>query len=871
MKLFASLRRFLSRGEVANQTPESADAASLRLHFAARYGAFKQLINANKKALEIMSEVEEALAVAEPFGMGYVRSQCSRLTASVFQSIRQLHILAPERYADLTPAFEKIKAQLNRLLAPRRDVQGLPLFVPMDALRLEHASAVGGKMACLGELRNTLGLPTPDGFTATLAAYWHTLDTSDLREEINRRIQVAQTRRTDQLYALSSSLRQLVVNAPLPDDLERALAEQARFVEQRAGGPVRWAVRSSSLMEDAPGVSFAGQYLSLLGVCTENLADAYKEVLASQYSLEAMAYRLRHGLRDQDTAICVGFLVLAPALASGVACSRDPAGKEPGVHIYAAWGLPKGIVDGEAAADRYVAEPDALLRMDVAHKDVQYLKAPGEGVDRAPVPDAKRDRPCLADNQILELAGIVRRIEEHFGAPQDVEWALQHTPDDAPRFMLLNNRPLLVAPAVEHVAPVQTEEPPLIQGGITISPGSAFGPLFKAMKQADSLRFPQGAVLLVEKAAPHWAPLLGRATALVAVSGNQVGRLANAAREFGVPTLFGVPASCLHLPEGARITVDASGRNIYQGCVEPLCDPRKTMPNPMLGSPVYLVMEQAARHILPLHLIDPDAVSFRAESCTTLHDITRFCHEKALQEMFDSSLERRQGAAFCTSKRLVCENTPMQFWVLDLSDGFIEEPPGKTVDLENIRSAPMLAIWRGMTAKPWEGPPALDTRGFLSVMVEATTNPALVTGTNSAYAARNYFMISSAFCNLQSRFGFHFCSVEALVGEHPAENYAGFTFKGGAADLDRRRRRTRFVADLLEKRDFRVNLRQDALSARIEGGTREVMLRRLEILGYLIVHTRQLDMVMADATSVGRFKAQLDREINELHAPTPRG
>jgi pyruvate, water dikinase len=868
VKLLASLRRFLSGSEVADQTPETADAASLRLHFAARYGAFKQLLNANKKALEVMSEVEETLALAQPFGMGYVRSQCSRLTTSVFQAIRQLHILAPERYAGLTPAFEQIKARLNTLLAPRRDVQGLPLFVPMDALRLEHASAVGGKMACLGELRNVLGLLTPDGFAATLAAYWLTLDANDLHEEINRRIQVAQTRRTDQLYALSSSLRQLVVNAPLPPALVNSLEEQARFVEQRAGGPVRWAVRSSALMEDAPGMSFAGQYLSLLGVCTDDLADAYKEVLASQYSLEAMAYRLRHGLRDQDTAMCVGFLVLAPALAGGVAGSRDPVGAEPGIHIHAAWGLPKGVVDGEATVDCFVAEPDALLRKEVAYKDIQYLKAPGEGLDRVPVPEAKRDRPCLADEQILELAGIVKRIEEHFGTPQDVEWALQHFPGAKPEFVLLNNRPLLLAPAVEHVPPPDAEESLLVQGGVTVSPGSAFGPLFKAMKQADSLRFPQGAVLLVEQAAPHWAPLLSRAAALATVSGNPAGRLAKAAREFGVPTLFLVPESCLDLPEGARITVDASGCRIYDGCVEPLCDPRKSMPNPMQGSPVYLILEQATRYILPLTLTDPDGVSFRADSCTTLHDIIRFCHEKALQEMFDSSLERKQGAAFGSAKRLVCENTPMQFWVLDLSDGFIEEPAGKTVDLENIRSAPMLAIWRGMTAKPWEGPPALDTRGFLSVMVEATANPALVTGGDSPYAARNYFMISSAFCNLQSRFGFHFCSVEALVGEHPAENYAGFTFKGGAADLDRRQRRTRFVAELLEKRDFRVSLRQDALTARIEGGSRDLMLRRLEILGYLIVHTRQLDMVMADASSVARFKAQLDRELNELHAPS---
>ena len=872
MKLPIFLRRLLRWSGKALEASDNPDAETLRTLFAARYSAFKQLISANNKALEVMSEIEESLTGAAPFSMGYVRSQCSRTTASVFQIVRQLQSLGEGRYAALTPAFEGIRSELNALLAPPREEVDLPLLLSMDEIRLEHSPAVGGKMASLGELRNTLGLPTPDGFAATLAAYWKMLDSGDLRDEINRRIQVAEVERMDQLYGLSSSLRLLVVNAPVPEELANAIMERARAVEEASGGAVRWAVRSSALLEDAPGMSFAGQYRSLLGVCAEDLVDAYKEVLASQYSLEAMTYRLRNGLRDEDAAMCVGFLVMAPACCGGVAYSLDPSDQSTsggnGVHVYAAWGLPKGIVDGATGADHYIAAPDNFLSKDVAFKENNYVTAPTGGVARAPVPEDLRDKPCLSDDRILELVERVRLLEKHFKAPQDVEWALRELPGQEPGFVFLQSRHLqakaLETENSDAFMPVAKDAPVLCKGRVTASRGAASGPLFKAVKHMDSLRFPDGAVLLVETAAPHWAPLLSRAAALVSVSGSQAGHLANVAREFGVPALFGVPKDCLNFHEGRVVTVHAQGLAVLDGRVEELLGAPKKPVNPMRGSPIFQSLEKASRLIVPLTLLDPESVTFRPENCRTFHDITRFCHEKAVLEMFNTGLGKEQKFSTKIAKQLVCGKSPMQFWVLDLDDGFIEEPQGKFVPLENIRSAPMLSIWKGMVAKPWAGPPAVDARGFLSVLVEATANPGLAPGMDNPYTNKNYFMVSRNFCNLQSRFGFHFCSVEALVGEHPAENYAGFVFKGGAADQDRRQRRARFVAELLEERGFRVDLRQDSLMARIEGGERDFMLQRLEALGFLIVHTRQLDMVMADEASVTYYRKELDEEIKRL-------
>jgi pyruvate,water dikinase len=856
---------FVKKAILRRQEEELQSAEELRIAFKDRYHLFKLLLNANNKALDIMTEMEEAHKGTWPFGMSFVRSRCISVSTSVFQIVKNINDLAPRKYSVLFDRFKHIQMKINPSIRPKAGPREGPLVIPLQEVDKSMADQVGSKLANLGEIGKKTQLKIPRGFAITAHAFERFMKSNDLQEEIDRRIQAATVDQLDQLYNLSASLQQLIIGSELPQEVKRAITEHYEALGAEAGIGVRVALRSSALGEDLPGTSFAGQYRSELNVSKENLVHAYKEVVASKYSITAMTYRLNRGIRDEDVAMCVGCMEMVPALSGGVMYSRNPLNiRDDAVVINATWGLPKSVVDGSAATDLFVVsrgDPMVIIGKTISVKDQKFVCYPEEGVCRLDTTGEESRLPSLSDEKTLELARVAERLEKYYGRPQDIEWAVEKDGS----IVLLQCRPLQQkAASKDRQGERGKEKTPgrvLFEGGVTASMGVAAGPVFMIKKDMDALKFPEGAVLVTAQSLPRWATLLNRAAAVITEQGSIAGHLANVCREFRVPAIFGMPDALKKLQGGQVVTVDADDLKVYQGRVEGLLAHEEEPENLMTGSPVLEALTQVMELIVPLNLLDPDALSFKAENCKTFHDITRFCHEKAVHEMFQFGKEHRFPER--SSKQLLCD-VPMQWWVLNLDDGFREEVEGKYVRLENILSIPMLALWEGIAAKPWEGPPPMDGKGFMSVMFEATKNTALEPGMRSKYGNRNYFMISKNYCSLNSRLGFHFSTVETLVSERAGENYTSFQFKGGAADFDRRHRRVMFIKDLLDEYGFRTEVKEDTLMARVEDKDAEYMRERLRVLGFLTIHTRQLDMIMANPSSFNFYWSKINNEIKDL-------
>jgi pyruvate,water dikinase len=840
---------------------ETTDVEQLRTAFRERYHQFKLLLNANNEALAIMAEIEEALRGAKPFGMTFVRSHCTRVATNVFQIIKLLKTLAPERYELLYKQFKEIQLKINTFIIQKHPLRKGALVLRLQDVDKDFTDLVGSKIASLGEITKHLNINVPKGFVVTADGYYHFIEHNDLQSEINRLVQTTNIERFDQLYAMSSSIQRLIIGASIPESLKKTVMEHCWRLEEEEGKEITLALRSSALGEDFANTSFAGQYRSALNVSPENIFYAYKEIVASKYGLQAMTYRLNRGIRDEGIAMCVGCMRMVDALSGGVIYSRNPVDiRDNSIVINSVWGLPKSVVDGSINPDYFILardDPPVIQGKEIPLKEQKFVCYPSEGVCRLDLVGEESREASLQDDQAVSLARISLQLDAYYGRPVDMEWAI----DKEGNIIILQCRPLQQREISESGHRKANSEPLILEGGVTASPGAASGPVFIVKKEMDTLRFPQGAILLTEQALPRWSTILNRAAAVITAQGSVAGHLASVAREFRIPALFGVKDAMSSFKDEQVITLDAAGRRIYAGRIESFLINEKGPKNLMEGSPVFEILKGVSQHIIPLNLLDPDAPDFRPESCRTFHDITRFCHEKSVHEMFRFGKDHKFPER--SSKQLVAE-VPMQWWVLNLDDGFQEEVEGKYVQLENIASIPMLALWDGITRVSWEGPPPVDGKGLMSVMFHATRNPALVTGIPSRYANRNYFMISKNYCSLNSRLGFHFSTVEALVSDRSSENYISFQFKGGAADSQRRHKRILFVSEILDENGFRLEIREDHLIARLENYEKDHMENSLKILGYLTIHTRQLDMIMSNNASFNYYRTKIKEDIQGI-------
>ena len=827
-------------------------AAKLRLEFKMRYHHFKSLLQANNSALENMADIEKALSDTRPFSMAFVKQKVIGTSVDVYRMIRCLEEISPGKYGPLATRFEEIQQTIDCELKSKRAPGNGQLVMPLSGLDHQSEAQIGSKMANLAEIHNRLDIPVPRGFVITAEAYDQFFEANGLPVEIDKILQVTDIEDLSSLEEGSDKIQQLIMASPLPEIIETQInsAYAAVFSEAK---DLKVVMRSSAAFEDYPGMSFAGQYCSQLNIDKSGLIKAYKCVIASKYSPQAIVYRFTRGLRDEDIPMCVGCMEMVDTTSGGVIYTRNPLDPEQqSMSIDASWGLPKTVVEGESDCDYFEVSretPYAVTFQRIASKKV------------TPTQDYRAIDPSLNPDQISQLAALALRIEQHFKEPQDIEWGI----DPNGRIVVFQSRPL--SEGAQHSQRLQastceqSQFTLVVERGTTVSAGTCVGKVYRIESKSDLLEMPPGSIAVFKQPLPRWATALSKSVGIIAETGGYAGHLANVSREQNLPALFGIQNATSLLENGDLVTLDADCREIHKGRIDAILTRKPPRQNLMAGSPVYEALAKASRLIVPLHLLDPESSDFRASQVKTLHDITRFIHEKSMVEMFDFGKTHHFSER---SGKQLYYKVPMHWWILNLDDGFTHEIQGRFVTLDQIASQPMLALWDGMVAFPWEGPPPIDGRGFLSVMLQSTSNTALTIGGKSRFVDKNYFMITKNFCNLASKLGFHFTTVEALIDEESEENYICFRYKGGAADYKRRIGRVKFLAEILENYRFFTEIRQDTLTARIESDDEEFIKERLRILGYLIIHTRQIDMIMLNPSTVNYYKEKFASDISSL-------
>jgi pyruvate,water dikinase len=318
---------------------------------------------------------------------------------------------------------------------PRDEALILPLDSPDAAL-----DRVGGKGASLARLAQA-GLPVPPGFHITTRAYRRFLDDNLLAETIVSAAGQAAADASATLEDVSTRIRSLIVQGTIPEDLAAMIR---RWYAELGRDDPAVAVRSSATAEDLPEMSFAGQHDTYLNVRGgDRVLEAVKRCWASLWTARALGYRARQGIRPEDVALAVVVQQLVPADVAGILFTANPlTGSRDQVMINAAWGLGEAIVGGQVTPDSLIVDKrtGALESSDIADKDVMTVRGP-EGTSEEPVPAARRKQAALRPEQAAELGRLGMRIEELYGRPMDVEWALHDG-----RCFLVQARPITALP-----------------------------------------------------------------------------------------------------------------------------------------------------------------------------------------------------------------------------------------------------------------------------------------------------------------------------------------------------------------------------------------------------------------------------------------
>lgn len=444
-------------------------------------------------------------------------------------------------------------------------------------LRIEDVPRVGGKNASLGEMYANLtsrGVRIPNGFAITADAYRHFFSSTGLDVRIKEILTGLDTRNIKDLQKRGKLVRETVLKAKLPTELEHLIEEAYRELEKEYGAKTDVAVRSSATAEDLPDASFAGQqetYLNVRGV--PDLLLSVKKCIASLFTDRAISYRTDKGFSHFDAALSVGVqkMVRSDLSSSGIMFTIDTeTGFDKVVLINATYGLGELIVQGRVIPDEFIVFKPSLARK----KQAIIAKNLGEknrkiiystvGIKEVPVPEKERGMFAITDAEATTLAEWGVKIEQYFSEkrgkyqPMDTEWAKDGKTGE---LFIVQARPETIHASsdksvyTEYV--LEKKSPVLITGtavGTKIGAGRV-----RIIKDAKRIsEFKKGEVLVTEITDPDWEPIMKIASAIVTDKGGRTSHAAIVSRELGIPCIVGTEKATKVLANGRSITVDCS-------------------------------------------------------------------------------------------------------------------------------------------------------------------------------------------------------------------------------------------------------------------------------------------------------------------------
>ena len=324
---------------------------------------------------------------------------------------------------------------------------------------LQDRPQVGGKGGSLGELQRA-GIAVPPGFVVKTGAFDRFIDVLERDYAVRSRIESLDPDALDEVSACCKEVRAKMEEASLPPDVLAEISSAHATLCGSTQTPV--AVRSSATTEDAIDASFAGLQDTYLWVTSlEDTLHKVRSCWASLYSVESVTYRRKRGLPEKGVAMAVVVQKMVNARSAGVMFTRSPlTGDRSVIAIEGAWGLGSAVVGGEVTPDRWVIGKitGEISVREISDKHVQHMPASGGGIEDVAVEEGQRRVACLSDAELQALRAVARKVEKHYGRPQDIEWAVER---ESNQILLLQSRPETVWSSKEAVSVARPATDPL--------------------------------------------------------------------------------------------------------------------------------------------------------------------------------------------------------------------------------------------------------------------------------------------------------------------------------------------------------------------------------------------------------------------------